>query len=186
MYFFLNLNFYLARLEDELYPLINESKFKCVINDRFKEKYLCEENFELKAEKEEEKLSKLLGEEFYFGSEKEKFYLGKLHKVDYPDLYFTVDAEKINEVKENISKEIVKAIIPDLKGEKDKIKRLEDTVLKLDDENTKLPNDNAKIFLYDSSKAKIIENIDSLLSKSSEEWQDFENNLFSEKTKTTS
>lgn len=174
-----NLNFSLARLEDELYPLINEERFECVINDRFQEKYLCEENFELKVEQEEDKLSKLLREEFYFGNPKEKYYLGKLQKVDYPDLYFVVDEDRIEEVKENISEEKVKAIFPDLKGEKDKIKRLEDTVLKLDDENTKLPNDNAKVFLYDSSKAKIIENIDYLLNKTSAEWQDFENNLFS-------
>lgn len=176
-----NLNFSLARLEDELYPLINEQRFECVINNRFQEKYLCEENFELKVEQEEEKLSKLLREDFYFGNaKKEKFYLGKLQKVDYPDLYFVVDEERIEEVKENITEENVKAIFPDLKGEKDKIKRLEDTVLKLDDEKTKLPNDNAKVFLYDSSKAKVIENIDYLLSKTSDEWQDFENNLFSQ------
>ena len=67
-----------------------------------------------------------------------------------------------------------------LKGEKDKIKRLEDTVLKLDDEKSRLPNDNAKVFLYDSSKAKKIENIEYLLNKTSVEWQDFESNLFSE------
>lgn len=174
-----NLNFSLARLENELYPLINQEKFECLINDRFQEKYLCEENFELKVEQEEDKLSKLLREEFYFGNPSEKYYLGKLQKVDYPDLYFVVDEERIEEVKENISEEKVKAIFPDLKGEKDKIKRLEDTVLKLDDDKNKLPNDNAKVFLYDSSKAKIIENIDYLLTKTSAEWQDFENNLFS-------
>ncbi len=174
-----NLNFSLAILENELYPLINQEKFECLINDRFQEKYLCEENFELKVEQEEDKLSKLLREEFYFGNPSEKYYLGKLQKVDYPDLYFVVDEERIEEVKENISEEKVKAIFPDLKGEKDKIKRLEDTVLKLDDKKTKLPNDNAKVFLYDSSKAKIIENIDYLLNKTSAEWQDFENNLFS-------
>jgi hypothetical protein len=116
---------------------------------------------------------------FYFGNpQKEKFYLGKLQKVDYPDLYFVVDEERIEEVKENISEETVKAIFPDLKGEKDKIKRLEDTVLKLDDEKTKLPNDNAKVFLYDSSKAKTIENIEYLLNKTSAEWQDFEKAIF--------
>jgi superfamily I DNA and/or RNA helicase len=43
-----------------------------------------------------------------------------------------------------------------------------------------LPNDNAKVFLYDSSKAKKIENIEYLLNKTSVEWQDFESNLFSE------
>jgi len=169
----------LARLNNQLNDFVDSESFNYTINDTFQEKYLCEENFELKVEQEEEKLSKLLREEFYFGNpQKEKFYLGKLQKVDYPDLYFIVDEERIEEVKENISEEIVKAIFPDLKGEKDKIKRLEDTVLKLDDDKTKLPNDNAKIFLYDSSKAKIIENIDYLLNKTSEEWKDFEEGIF--------
>ena len=171
----------LARLNNQLSDFVDSESFIYTINDTFQEKYLCEENFELKVEQEEDKLSKLLREEFYFGNpQKEKFYLGKLQKVDYPDLYFVVDEERIEEVKENITEENVKAIFPDLKGEKDKIKRLEDTVLKLDDEKTKLPNDNAKVFLYDSSKAKVIENIDYLLSKTSDEWQDFENNLFSQ------
>lgn len=169
----------LARLNNQLSDFIDSESFIYTINDTFQEKYLCEENFELKVEQEEDKLSKLLREEFYFGNPKEKYYLGKLQKVDYPDLYFVVDEDRIEEVKENISEEKAKAIFPDLKGEKDKIKRLEDTVLKLDDEKTKLPNDNAKVFLYDSSKAKIIENIDYLLNKTSAEWQDFENNLFS-------
>lgn len=170
----------LAKLNYQLNDFVDSASFNYTINDTFQEKYLCEENFELKVDQEEEKLSKLLREEFYFENpQKEKFYLGKLQKVDYPDLYFVVEEERIEEVKENISEETVKAIFPDLKGEKDKIKRLEDTVLKLDDEKTKLPNDNAKVFLYDSSKAKIIENIDYLLNKTSAEWQDFENNLFS-------
>lgn len=169
----------LARLNNQLNDFIDSESFIYTINDTFQEKYLCEENFELKVEQEKDKLSKLLREEFYFGNpQKEKFYLGKLQKVDYPDLYFVVDEERIEEVKENITEENVKAIFPDLKGEKDKIKRLEDTVLKLDDEKTKLPNDNAKVFLYDSSKAKIIENIDYLLNKTSAEWQVFEEGIF--------
>lgn len=175
-----NKNEILARLQNQLDDFIDTETFSYTINDTFQEKYLCEENFELKVEQEEEKLSKLLREEFYFGTPTEKFYLGKLQKVDYPDLYFIVDEERIEEVKENISNETVKAIFPDLKGEKDKIKRLEDTVFKLDDEKTILPNNNAKEFLYDSSKAKNIENIEYLLNKTSAEWQEFENNLFSE------
>lgn len=174
-----NKGFERDKLNDQLSDFIDSESFIYTINDTFQEKYLCEENFELKVEQEEDKLSKLLREEFCFGNPKEKYYLGKLQKVDYPDLYFVVDEDRIEDVKENISEEKVEAIFPDLKGEKDKIKRLEDTVLKLDDENTKLPNDNAKVFLYDSSQAKKIENIDYLLSKTSAEWQDFENNLFS-------
>jgi hypothetical protein len=127
----------------------------------------------LKVEQEEDKLSKLLREEFYFGNPKEKFYLGKLQKVDYPDLYFVVDEDRIEEVKENISEEKVKAIFPDLKGEKDKIKRLEDTVLKLDDEKN-CQTTMQKFFYTIHQKPKVIENIDYLLNKTSAEWQDFE------------
>jgi superfamily I DNA and/or RNA helicase len=168
----------LARLHNQIDDYIDTETFGYTINDTFQEKYLCEENFELKVEQEEEKLSKLLREEFYFGTPIKKIYLGKLQKVDYPDLYFIVDEDKLEQVKDNISEEKVKAIFPDLKGEKDKIKRLEDTILKLDSKE-KLPNDNAKEFLYDSAKAKSIENIDNLLNKTSSEWQDFEKNLFS-------
>jgi superfamily I DNA and/or RNA helicase len=170
----------LARLHNQLDNFIDSETFGYSIppSEIFQEKYLCEENFELKTEQEEEKLSKLLRTDFYFGTPKEKMYLGKLLKVDYPQLYFVVDEERIDEVKENVSEGTIKAIFPDLKGEKDKIKRLEDTVLKLDSKE-KLPNNNAKEFLYDSSKVKGIENIKYLLNKTSPEWQEFEDNLFS-------
>lgn len=168
----------LSRLRNQLDAFVDVEDFSYKINDTFQEKYLCEENFELKVEQEVDKLSKILREEFYFGSPKEKFYLGKLQKVDYPELYFLADEDRVEEIKSNIIKRPVEAIFPDLKGEKDKIKRLEDAVLRLDSKD-KLPNDNAKNFLYDSSKAKKIENIEYLLSLTSAEWQDFENNLFS-------
>lgn len=175
-----NKGFERDKLNDQLYEFLQGTEFTHTIDEPFQEKYLCEENFELKVEQEEDKLSKLLREEFYFlNPEGGKFYLGKLQKVDYPNLYFVVDEERLQEVYENISQEIVKDIVPDLKGERDKIKRLEETVFKLDDDKSKLPNDNAKVFLFDSSKAKKIENIDYLLDKTSAEWQDFENNLFS-------
>ena len=169
----------LARLHNQLDEFIDSEIFDYSIppSHTFQEKYLCEENFELKIEQEEEKLSKLLRTDFYFGTPKEKLYLGKLLKVDYPDLYFVIDEERIDKVKEDVSEETIKAIFPDLKGEKDKIKRLEDTLLKLDSEQ-ELPNNNAKDFLYDSSKAKGIEDIEYLLNKTSPEWQEFEDNLF--------
>lgn len=169
----------LARLHNHLDFYVNSKLYKYEINDSFQEKFLCEENFALKIEQEGEKLSKLLREDFYFGTPNEKFYLGKLQKVNYPDLYLKVDEDRLQEVEENIKQEKIVAIFPDLKGEKDKIKRLEDTLMKIDS-NEKLPNDNAKEFLFDSSKAKSIDNIEYLLTKSNAEWQDFEKNLFSQ------
>lgn len=168
----------LARLYNQLNDFVDSESFNCTINDTFQEKYLCEENFELKVEQEEEKLSKLIRTEFFVCDKDENklFDIGTLTRIEYPNLTFTIQAENA-EIVEQGKSEII-AIKPDLKGERDKIERLRETVNKLDS-NEKLPNDNAKVFLYDSSKAKIIENIDYLLSKTSEEWQDFENNLFS-------
>ncbi len=170
----------LARLNYQLEEIIDSEKFFYKINDSFIEKYICEENLQQKKEQEEEKLRKLLFEEFYFSEpNKERSYLGRLQKVNYPNLYFEINEEKIDDLKKKFEKNKIISIFPDLKGEKDKIKRLEDTINKLHDNKINLPNNNAKEFLFDSSKAKKIENIGCLINRSSNEWQDFENNLFS-------
>ncbi len=167
-----------ARLTNDLDGFFkNLNGFQYTINDTFQEKYLCEENFELKVEQEEEKLSKLLRTEFFVcdNEEKKLFDIGLLTKVEYPKLTFTIHAENAEIVEQK--KNEIRAIKPDLKGERDKIERLKDTLNKLDS-NLKLPNDNAKDFLYDSSKAKSTENIEYLLNRTSEEWQDFEVGIF--------
>lgn len=173
-----NKGFERDKLNDQLYEFLQGTEFTHTIDVPFEEKYLCEENFELKVEQEEEKLSKLIRTEFFVCDQEEKklFDIGTLTRVEYPNLTFTIEAENA-EIVEQWKNEII-AIKPDLKGERDKIERLKDAVNKLDS-NQPLPNNNAKEFLYDSSKAKIIENIDYLLNKTSAEWQDFENNLFS-------
>ena len=173
-----NKGFIRDHLNDKLNEFIDKSQFKFSINDTFQEKYICEENFDLKVEYEGEKLSKLRREEFYFGNRDEKYYLGKLQKVDYPNLEFFVDDEQLDEVKANINSFELKAIFPNLKGEKDKIIRLSDAIQKLESKH-ELPNDNAKQFLFDSSKAKPIEDIEYLLNENSQEWCDFEKNVFS-------
>lgn len=181
-----NKNETLARLHnllDDYFKGVEFFSYEIPPTETFQEKYLCEENFELKVEQEEEKLFKLLRTDFFVCDEEENkvFDIGKLTRVDYPNLTFSIEVENVEAVREDyeLNKNEIRAIKPDLKGEKDKIKRLEDTVFKLDDEKTKLPNNNAKEFLYDSSKAKTIENIDYLLNKTSTKWQDFESNLFS-------
>ena len=81
-------------------------------------------------------------------------------------------------LKININLSQIKAIFPNLKGERDKIIRLSDTIQKLQS-NQKLPNDNAKHFLFDSSKAKPIAEIEYLLNENSKEWSNFIKNIFS-------
>ena len=154
------------------------SQFTFLLNNTFQEKYICEENLDSKIEHEDNKLSKLRREEFNFGNIDEKYYLGILQNVNYPNLEFLVSDDRLDEVRDNINSYKVKAIFPNLKGEKDKIIRLSDTILKLES-NDKLPNDNAKKFLFDSSKAKAIKDIEYLLNKNSQEWKDFDKNVFS-------
>jgi superfamily I DNA and/or RNA helicase len=149
------------------------SKFYYYIRNTYHEKFLIEENFDYKLLREEEKLSNLIGEEFYFGRLENKNYLGKLQKINYPDLYFITDVENLENKVMTLSNQ-VKYIYPDLKGELDKIKRLEETLKKLSSDG-KLENNNAKKFLFDSSIAEKIENDECL---SYFEWRNFEDNLF--------
>ncbi|MEX0980670.1 MAG: AAA domain-containing protein [Bacteroidales bacterium] len=165
-------------LINQLDELVDNDSFSIKISDTFQEKYLCEENFELKVEQEEERLSKLIREEFFFGDLHDKYLLGTLQKVNYPYLEFSVDDEFIEEVIENINQYGIKAIFPNLKGEKDKIVRLSNTINKLES-NKKLPNDNARIFLFDSSKAKKTDDIGYLMNPKSQEWMAFEKKVFS-------
>ena len=172
-----NKDFIRDNLNDQLHVLVDENLFTIKTNNTFQEKFLCEENFELKVQQEDEKLSKLIREEFYFGERDKKLLLGKLQKVNYPNLEFFVDDELLEEVKSNIQLNDVKAIFPNLKGEQDKIIRLSNTIKKLESEK-ELPNNNAKQFLFDSSMAKPIDNIDHLLNSNSEEWKEFDSSVF--------
>jgi superfamily I DNA and/or RNA helicase len=170
--------FILDNLRDQLNNLINNDIFLFTIDNVFQEKYLCEENFDLQIEQEEEKLLNVRGEDFYFGTKENKYFLGSLRRIDYPEIEFYVEPDKLDEVITNISLHEIKAIFPDLKGEKDKIARLLDTLNKLESKE-KLPNDNVKQFLFDSSFAKSIDDIDYLLNKESHEWKHFEENIYS-------
>lgn len=171
-----------AFVRDHLINIIQEQIdseiFDVNIQDTFKEKYLCSENFDLKVEQEEEKLSKLKREIFYFGNIPNKKLLGSLQKVDYPYLEFYIEDDNLDEVNKNILGKGLSAVFPDLKGEKDKIRRLTGTVKKLISE-APLPNNNAKKFLFDSSSAKPIDNIEDLLEPSGDAWRTFEENNLS-------
>jgi superfamily I DNA and/or RNA helicase len=163
---------------------IEDEKYDVYIDDTFKEKYLCVENFELKVEQEEEKLSKLKRESFYYGDKKNKKPLGRLQKVDYPSLEFFVEDENLEDLNKSLLKQEIKAVFPDLKGERDKILRLTDTVNKLESEVT-LPNNNSRNFLFDSSMAKPIHDVDSLLDEQGNQWRLFEEQMLSQHLNTS-
>tara|TARA_R110002072_G_scaffold59514_1_gene151478 strand:- start:61978 stop:65790 length:3813 start_codon:yes stop_codon:yes gene_type:complete len=158
---------------------IKDEKYEVYIDDTFKEKYLCVENFDLKVEQEEEKLSKLKRESFYYGDRKNKKPLGRLQKVDYPNLEFFVEDDAIEDLQKSLIRQELKAIFPDLKGERDKVLRLTDTVNKLESD-VALPNNNCRKFLFDSSKATPIDNLESLIDKEGDHWKLFEEQMLSQ------
>jgi len=119
------------------------------IHDSFLEKYLFEESPELRIQDQQERLLGLKGEDFYFNDKKKGNALGKLSRVNYPRLECTVeDPESFAELAGRVQYQGICCVIPDLKGETDKILRLTDTIRKLGP-GTKLPNDNARKFLFD-------------------------------------
>ncbi len=168
----------LAILNNTFESVVSSLKYSLYIDNLFKEKYICEENFELKEEEENDKLSKLKGREFYIGDKKNKLYIGTLRKVNYPKLELLVENTDLAEFASRLDQNRIKAIIPDLKGDKDKIVRLRETMVKLHS-SEKLPNDNVKQFLFDSSKAEAIQEIDFLLNKNSAAWLEFEKHIYS-------
>ncbi len=163
---------------------IEDEKYDVYIDDTFKEKYLCVENFELKVEQEEEKLSKLKRESFYYGDKKNKKILGRLQKVDYPSLEFFVEDENLEDLNKSLLKQEIKAVFPDLRGERDKILRLTETVNKLESE-VALPNNNSRNFLFDSSMATPIHDVDSLLDGQGNQWRLFEEEMLSQHLNTS-
>ncbi|GAB2540976.1 DEAD/DEAH box helicase [Rufibacter soli] len=167
----------LAIVNDVLETEINSNKYSYSVDNLFKEKYICEENFDLKVEEETEKLTKLKGREFFIGDKKGKKSIGTLRKVSYPKLEFLIE-EGLPETVEALEQHKLRAVTPDLKGDRDKIARLRETMLKLQSKDP-LPNDNVKRFLFDSSKAKPIQDIELILNSNSSEWQDFEKHIYS-------
>jgi hypothetical protein len=151
------------------------------IHDSFLEKYLFEESAELRIQDQQEHLLGLKGEDFYFNDKKRENALGKLTRVNYPRLEFTMDnPELLPELVDKLQRQGIYCVIPNLKGETDKILRLTDTIRKLGSD-IKLPNDNAKQFLFDARLARKIDHIEDLLSLTGKEWLDFENNVYSKR-----
>ena len=171
-------------LRDELHNtlsgLIDTMRYRITFFDTYLEKYRCEENFEQKRTLEEERLKALKGESFGFGEPGEKLVLGRLMKANYPELEFFIDEKYLPGIREHLSDNVIAGIYPELKGERDKIIRLSDAINKLFS-IAKLPNNNATEFLFNSTMAKGIPDIDLLLDPHSEEWLAFSAGLYAKR-----
>ncbi|HPT01402.1 MAG TPA: AAA domain-containing protein [Bacteroidales bacterium] len=137
-----------------------------------KEKYL----FILDPHSQKESLSAVLkelrGHDFNVG----KNYFGKLIKVNYPELIFDISGDKCEQTSLLFEKSIVSSINPDVTGDLEKIHRLRNSLDRIKS-GENLQNPNLKDFIFDSGKAKKIDDIDYHTNSQSETYVEIENHL---------
>ena len=140
-----------------------------------KKKYFLEIDIKAKNDSEEFDIKNLRGT--VFGA-KDKC-IGKLLKVNYPDLIFD-----ISDITDNILNTInaVSCIEPDITGELEKIKRLKKSFNDIkDNNNNNLQNPNLREFIFNANKAKIIDDIEYHINPQSETFHELENHLLNTK-----
>lgn len=128
------------------------------LNESQRLAFVAHENSSLKAFQEAERLSRLTGEEFCIGTGPDMPAIGTLRKVHFPYLVFQRALSD-----EELKKLDLQKIHANLRGEREKIERLNQTMDKLSGDGKSLPNSLTKSFVFDSSKARPIADPDQLL-----------------------
>ena len=139
----------LQKLDDSLFG------YEIFIPDGDEHKYLFENDETSRFEEESTRFAELRGSSFFAND----IEIGKLYKVNYPELYLTISEESSEVVITLFDKKLVTTVSPNLIGEIEKNKRLRDTLNSIKyGENLKNPNFSQ--FIFDSSCARSIEDIE--------------------------
>jgi len=136
------------------------------------EKYICEENFELKLEEESSTLRQLRGSNFNVQAKE----FGSLFRVKYPELVFNLIDESKTYIKTLFEQGKVDTITPNLTGDIEKINRLKQTTQNII-QGKGLRNPNLQNFIFDSSKAEPIKEIDYHINSNSETFKELNEHL---------
>jgi superfamily I DNA and/or RNA helicase len=140
------------------------------------EKYICEENQELKFEEESSTLNELRGSSFATHGKE----FGNLFRVKYPELFFNISDEGKDSIIQLFENETVDTISPNLTGDIEKINRLKKTTNSIINGNG-LKNPNLQNFIFDSSQAKKITDYEFHINPLSDTFQDLNNHLLNTK-----
>jgi AAA domain len=151
---------------------LNEYKkqgFDFKLDEQFKVKFILEVNEKLKEFEENVKFNKIRGAEIKVGDK----IIGTLRKANFPVLELLINEDYRDVLNESLNENTASLdkIEPVLTGEVEKILRLKNTIEILQTNGGSLPNPNIVNFIFDSSKAKVNENI-TVFEETSEEWQD--------------
>ena len=122
--------------------------------------FLLGKDAEDQIDKESTRLGNLRGQSFVVISGKDdNFKLGKLYKINYPELTFSIDSNDSDNIIAN--RQNICRIIPDmddLTGEVEKVNRLRESFNKITSRPEDLVNPNLATYLFDASKATPLDN----------------------------
>ena len=147
-------------------------------NPAGKEKYCLKLDSVSLQESLSDSIKDLRGSDFKVGDAD----LGKLIKVNYPQLTFDISLSDKEIISSLIENNQIKTITPNLTGDLEKIARLKKSFEAIIDKSgRRLQNPNLSEFIFDASKAKPIDDIDMYLDNNDVFYKDIDSNLLNKK-----
>lgn len=139
-------------------------------------------NDESRVEDLEEPLKEMRKVDFGFDIEGKVIPFGKLLTVNYPKLQFDIDVDSDKEVavRDYLEQKTLSFVVPILSGDIEKISRLKNT-FSMATSGSNLLNDNLGNFMFDSSLATKIDDIDLILSRDGGTYKELCRHLLNEK-----
>ena len=147
-----------------------------------KVKVRIQRNDESRVEDLEESLKEMRKVDFGFDIEGKVIPFGRLLTVNYPKLQFDIDVDSNKEVaiRDFLEQKTLSFVVPILSGDIEKISRLKNT-FSMATIGSNLLNDNLGNFMFDSSLATKIDDIDLILSRDGGTYKELCRHLLNEK-----
>lgn len=112
-------------------------------------------------DKEGLRFGSLYGQSFIVKDGEAEYKLGKLCKIEYPNVTFNLLLEDCDKIKKMVENDCITAVIPDMDdmtGEIEKVNRLRDSFDRITEHPEELVNPQLASYLFDASKATKLEN----------------------------
>ncbi len=154
-------------------------EYTIVLNDipAGKEKFIFRADKAGQRESQIEIIQSLRGKDFCIGSEVK---IGRLIRISYPLLTFALDDNDKDRATEAFRSNSVHQVIPDITGDLEKIYRLKNSFKSIIT-GKGLRNNNLSEFIFDATKAKPINEVDSYIDEHSEYYREISSHLLNER-----
>lgn len=124
------------------------------------DRFLLTRDNEALLDKEGLRFGGLYGQSFIIKDGENEYKLGKLSKIEYPNVAFNLLPEDCGKIKEMVENDCITAVIPDMDdmtGEIEKVNRLRDSFDRITEHPEDLVNPQLASYLFDASKATKLE-----------------------------